>query len=318
VQTPHRSNGQLPAELLKTSTKQRNSSVIKVQDKATVVELKQDAILNPELFGSLLQRELARLNLNVLRTMARMLEEQEQKFSAERNTLRASGRMLRAEMRRAVSETAKINSERQKLDLERDVLQSQLLARRRSARLLDLLIKDYENGRKRTAPDINRLYVYSRGLGGPQAGHDLGQQLEDETNMLDQQRFYLQSLMQPRWHYASSGELFPVDLTRMHPSRIPSSEVELGRDSMVDGALAWDWPQAGASRETVAGGVASQAQRFDRLQGALRPEQEDETPYPSRATPQLHSAVANQQIESDGYLELYDDTNASVLSAEPA
>jgi hypothetical protein len=298
MQTPH------PAEILRSSAKQRNSSAVRVQDTGNTAELKQEAVLNPQLVGGLLQRELARLNLDVLRTMARMLDEQEQKFSAERNTLRASGRMMRAEMRRAVSETAKINSERQKLDLERDVLQSQLLARRRSARLLDLMIRDLENGRKRTAPDINRLYMYSRVLGSAQAGNDLGQQLEYETNMLDQQRFYLQSLMQPEWQQlpeddGSVGELFPVDLTRMHPPRIPSSEIEAARANMGGAVAAWGWPR-------MVSPVKSGPQRDDPgthtlLQDGMGPGRGDERLDPSTAS-QLYSVLA----ESDEY---YNDTN---------
>jgi hypothetical protein len=283
--------------------------------------VKQGVVLDPELVGNLLQRELARLNLNVLRTMARMLDEQEQKFTAERNTLRASGRMMRAEMRRALSETVKINSERQKLDLERDVLQSQLLARRRSARLLDLMIQDFENGRKRTAPDINRLYMYSRVLGSAPAGNDLGQQLEYETNMLDQQRLYLQSLMQPRWQPlpdVSVGELFPVDLTRVHPPRVPSSEIEKGRANMGDAMLLWDRPRAGVSRGTVGEDlvppVKSGPQRDDLVTSdSLRSERDDERLHSSIDASQLYSVLADQQIESDEYPaqydELYDDTN---------
>jgi hypothetical protein len=278
--------------MLRISAKQRNSSAVRVQDTGNTVELKQDAVLNPQLVGGVLQRELARLNLDVLRTMARMLDEQEQKFSAERNTLRASGRMMRAEMRRAVSETGKINSERQKLDLERDVLQSQLLARRRSARLLDLMIRDFENGSKRTAPDINRLYMYSRLLGSAQAGNDLGQQLEYETNMLDQQRFYLQSLMQPGWQHLpegddSVGELFPIDLTRIHPSRIPSSEIERARANVGgDAVVAWDWP---------------------RLLSPVKPRPQRDGLWldPSTDTSQLHRILASQQT----YSEQYDDAN---------
>jgi hypothetical protein len=156
------SNTRLPTEVLRTPVKQSNVSTIKADEKTSNPQLKQEVLLDPEWVGNVLQRQLARLNMNVLRNMARMLDEQEQKFAAERNTLRASGRMLRAEMRKAVSETLKINSERQKLYLERDVLQSQLLARRRSARLLDLMIQDFEHGRERTASDTNRLYMYSR------------------------------------------------------------------------------------------------------------------------------------------------------------
>jgi hypothetical protein len=300
--------------------KQRNASVTKDHNKTNTPELKQEVILNPELVGNLLQRELARLNLNVLRTMARMLDEQERKFTAERNTLRASGRMMRAEMRRALSETVKINSERQKLDLERDVLQSQLLARRRSARLLDLMIQDFENGRKRTAPDINSLYMYSRVLGSAPAGNDLGQRLEYETNLLDQRRLYLQSLMQPRWQQlpegddVSVGELFPVDRTRMHPLRIPSSETEKGRANMGDAMLTWDWPRTGVSRGTVDGDLVSPVKsgppRDDLvtsilLQDGLKSEREDERLDAS----QLYSVLADQRVESDEYPEQYDDTN---------
>jgi hypothetical protein len=274
--------------MLRISSKQRNTSAVRVQDTGNTVELKQEAVLNPQLAGGMLQRELARLNLDVLRNMAQMLDEQEQKFSAERNTLRASGRMMRAEMRRAASETVKINSERQKLDLERDVLQSQLLARRRSARLLDLMIRDFENGSRRMVPDINRLYMYSRVLGSAQGGNDLGQQLEYETNMLDQQRFYLQSLMQPRWQHLpeggdSAGELFPIDLTRMHPSRIPSSEIERARENMGGGAVvAWDWPR-----------LVSPVKSGPHMEGLGLD--------PSTDTFQPHRVLASQQTHSEQY-----------------
>lgn len=216
--SPHNSNGRTPA-------KQASASATKEGEKTDSPQLKQEVVQNPEIYGNLLQRELARLNLNVLRTMTRMLGEQEQKFAAERNTLRASGRMMRAEMRRALSETVKINSERRKLDLERDVLQSQLLARRRSARLLDRMMRDLEHGR-----DINRLYTYSRVLGSAPTHRDLGEQLDYETDMLDQQRFYLQPLMVPRWQQPpDDGPLYPVELTRMHRRRIPTSESESSR-----------------------------------------------------------------------------------------
>jgi hypothetical protein len=181
-------------------------------------------VLNTEFAGTLLQRQLARLNLNVLRSMARMLDEQEQKFTAERNTLRATGRMMRAEVRRALSETVKINSERRKLDLERDVLQSQLLARRRSARLLERMLNGLGEGR-----DTRRLYMYSRVLGSAPSHRDLGQQLDYETDMLDLQRFYLESLMAPRWREREDGgSLYPVELTGMHPPSVPASEIESG------------------------------------------------------------------------------------------
>lgn len=202
-------------------------------EKADNPEPKQDLVLDPEFAGNLLQRELARLNLNVLRTMARMLGEQEQKFAAERNTLRATGRMMRAEMRRALSETVKINSERQKLDLERDVLQSQLLARRRSARLLERMMTDFDHGR-----ELNRLYMHSRVLGSAPTHRGLGEQLDYETDVLDQQRFYLQSLMGP----PEDGELYPVELTRMHPPRIPPSEIRNAREWLPDSeGLAGEW-----------------------------------------------------------------------------
>jgi hypothetical protein len=221
---------------------------MKEDDKTDSPQPKQDVVLNPEFAGNLLQRELARLNLNVLRTMARMLDEQEQKFTAERNTLRATGRMMRAEMRRALSETVKINSERLKLDLERDVLQSQLLARRRSARLLERMMSDLDQGR-----DINRLYMYSRVLGSAPTHRDLGEQLDYETDMLDQQRFYLQSLMGPRWQQPpQGGSLYPVELTRMHPPRIPASQIESDREYVPEVShvapeyegLAGKWPNS--------------------------------------------------------------------------
>jgi hypothetical protein len=315
VQTPHTTDGQLPA-------KQRNESISKDHDKTKTPELKQEVVLNPEIVGNLLQRELARLNLNVLRTMARMLDEQEQKFTAERNTLRASGRMMRAEMRRALSETVKINSERQKLDLERDVLQSQLLARRRSARLLDLMIRDFENGRKRTAPDINRLYMYSRVLGSAPAGNDLGQQLEYETNMLDQQRLYLQSLMQPRWQPFSVGELFPVDLTRVHPPRIPSSEIEKGRANVGDAMLLWDLPRIGVVPPVKSGPQRDDLVTSSLLQDSLRSEREDVRLDSSRDGSQLYSVLTDRQTEPDEYPEqydeLYDDANVRRRSVDVA
>jgi hypothetical protein len=152
--------------------------------------------------------------------------------------------MLRAEMRKAVSETIKINSERQKLDLERDVLQSQLLARRRSARLLDLMIQDFEHGRERKASDINRLYTYSRLLGSSPAGRDLGEQLEYDTNVLDQQRLYLQSLLWPRWQRlpeqpGSILQGYPVQFTAVNTARIPSLHVETGKTSVSEEMPAW-------------------------------------------------------------------------------
>jgi len=248
---PLRSNTRLPEEVI--PVKRSNVSTIKADEKTNNSHLKQDALLDRELVGNVLQRELARLNMNVLRNMARMLDEQEQKFAAERNTLRASGRMLRAEMRKAVSETIKINSERQKLDLERDVLQSQLLARRRSARLLDLMIHDFEHGRERTASDINRLYMYSRLLGSSPAGRDLGEQLEYDTNMLDQQRLYLQSLLWPRWQRlpeqpGSTLQGYPIQLTAVNTARIPSLHVETGKTSVSEEMPAWDGGWAGITR----------------------------------------------------------------------
>ena len=254
--TPLRRNTQLPAEVLRTAAKQSDVSIIKADEKTNKYQLKQNVSLGPELVGNVLQRELARLNLNVLRNMAGMLEEQEQKFAAERNTLRASGRMLRAEMRRALSETIKINSERQKLDLERDVLQSQLLARSRSARLLDLMIQDYEHGRERTASDINRLYMYSRLLDSSPAGRDLGEQLEYDTNMLDQQRLYLQSLLWPRWQRlpkepGSIVQDYPAQLTAVNTARIPSLHVETGKTSVSEEMPAWNGERAEISRRPM-------------------------------------------------------------------
>lgn len=252
---PHRVEVRLPtvtpARVVRTSAKRGNASVSKENGKTNESLPKQDMDSYPELVSNSLQRELARLNLNVLRNMAQMLDEQEQKFAAERNTLRASGRLMRAEMRRALSETVKINSERQKLNLERDVLQSQLLARRRSARLLDLMIRDFEHGREQTAPaqNINRLYTYSRVLGSAPAHGDLGEQLDYETNILDQQRFYLQSLMWPRWQQFPTGG----ELTRMHPPRIPASQVESGRGHVGDETSSWDWPRPEVSRDAVDG-----------------------------------------------------------------
>lgn len=253
---PLRSNTRLPAEVLRTPVKQSNVSTIKADEKTNDPQLKQDVQLDPNLVGNVLQRELARLNMNVLRNMARMLDEQEQKFAAERNTLRASGRMLRAEMRKAVSETVKINSERRKLDLERDVLQSQLLAKRRSARLLDLMIQDFEHGRERTASDINRLYMYSRLLGSSSAGRDLGEQLEYDTNMLDQQRLYLQSLLWPRWQrlHEQPGSIlqgYPVQPTAINTARIPSLHVEAGKTSVSEEIPAWDGGWAEITRRPV-------------------------------------------------------------------
>ncbi|XP_069673193.1 uncharacterized protein [Periplaneta americana] len=188
-------------------------------------DLRQEVEIDPEIAGNLLQRELARLNLNVLRTMAGMLDEQEQKFTAERNTLRASGRMMRAEMRRALSETLKINSERLKLNLERDVLQSQLLARRRSARLLDLMLQEYEQGQGRTSTrrnqDLNRLYTYSKIMDSGPGIRDLGAQLDYERDILDRQRNELQSVM-----WQQSEDLYPVEISRLHPPRIPTQNGE--------------------------------------------------------------------------------------------
>ena len=259
---PLRNNTRLPPELLRTPVKESNVSTIKADEIANNSQLKQDVVLGPELVGNVLQRELARLNMNVLRNMAGMLEEQEQKFAAERNTLRASGRMLRAEMRKAVSETLKINSERQKLALERDVLQSQLLARRRSARLLDLMIQDFEHGRERTASDTNRLYMYSRLLGSSPAGRDLGEQLEYDTNMLDQQRLYLQSLLWPRWQRLpeQAGSIlqgYPVQLTAVNTARIPSLHVETGKTSLSEEMPAWDGGWAEITRRPMDAVVVS-------------------------------------------------------------
>lgn len=259
---PLRNNTRLPPELLRTPVKESNVSTIKADEITNNSQLKQDVVLGPELVGNVLQRELARLNMNVLRNMAGMLEEQEQKFAAERNTLRASGRMLRAEMRKAVSETLKINSERQKLALERDVLQSQLLARRRSARLLDLMIQDFEHGRERTASDTNRLYMYSRLLGSSPAGRDLGEQLEYDTNMLDQQRLYLQSLLWPRWQRLpeQAGSIlqgYPVQLTAVNTARIPSLHVETGKTSLSEEMPAWDGGWAEITRRPMDAVVVS-------------------------------------------------------------
>lgn len=256
--TPLRGNGRLPSDVLRTPVKQTNVSISKEDEKTNNPNLKQDVVFDPELVGNILQRELARLNLNVLRNMARMLDEQEQKFAAERNTLRASGRMLRAEMRRALSETVKINSERQKLDLERDVLQSQLLARRRSARLLDLMVQDFEHGRERTASDINRLYMYSRLLGSPPAGRDLGEQLDYETNMLDQQRLYLESRLWPRWQRlpeepGSIMQGYPIQLSAVNSPRIPSLHVETGRTHVTEEIPAWDGDWSELSRRPMNG-----------------------------------------------------------------
>jgi hypothetical protein len=253
---PLRSNTRLPADVLRTPVKQSNVSTIKADEKTNNPQLKQDVLLDPQLVGNVLQRELARLNMNVLRNMAGMLDEQEQKFAAERNTLRASGRMLRAEMRKALSETIKINSERQKLDLERDVLQSQLLSRRRSARLLDLMIQDFEHGRERTASDINRLYMYSRLLGSSPAGRDVGEQLEYDTNVLDQQRLYLQSLLWPRWQRlpeqpGSILQGYPVQLAAVNTARIPSLPVETGRTSVSEEMPALDGGWAGIIRRPM-------------------------------------------------------------------
>lgn len=254
---PLRSNTRLPAEVLRTPVKQSNISTIKTDEKTNNnPQLKQDVLLDPELVGNVLQRELARLNMNVLRNMARMLDEQEQKFAAERNTLRASGRMLRAEMRKALSETIKINSERRKVDLERDVLQSQLLARRRSARLLDLMIQDFEHGRERTASDTNRLYMYSRLLGSSPAGRDVGEQLEYDTNVLDQQRLYLQSLLWPRWQRlpeqpGSILQGYPVQLTAVNTAGIPSLHVETGKTSVSEEMPAWDGGWDGITRRPM-------------------------------------------------------------------
>lgn len=250
------SNTRLPTEVLRTPVKQSNVSTIKADEKTSNPQLKQEVLLDPEWVGNVLQRQLARLNMNVLRNMARMLDEQEQKFAAERNTLRASGRMLRAEMRKAVSETLKINSERQKLNLERDVLQSQLLARRRSARLLDLMIQDFEHGRERTASDTNRLYMYSRLLGSSPAGRDLGEQLEYDTNMLDQQRLYLQSLLWSRWQRlpeqpGSIVQGYPVQLTAVNTARIPSLHVETGKTSVSEEMPAWDGGWAELTRRPM-------------------------------------------------------------------
>ena len=245
VPIPLRTNTRLPAEVLRIPVKQSNVSTIKADEKTNNPQLKQGVVLDPELVGNVLQRELARLNMNVLRNMAGMLDEQEQKFAAERNTLRASGRMLRAEMRKALSETIKINSERLKVDLERDVLQSQLLARRRSARLLDLMIQDFEHGRERKASDINRLYMDSRLLGSSPAGRDVGEQLEYDTNMLDQQRLYMQSLLRPRWQrlpeqHGSILQGYPVQLPAVNTARIPSLHVETDETSMSEEMPAWD------------------------------------------------------------------------------
>jgi hypothetical protein len=304
--TPLRSKGQLPAQVLRTPVKQANVSIIKEDEKTNNPQLKQDVLLDPELVGNVLQRELARLNLNVLRNMAGMLDEQEQKFAAERNTLRASGRMLRAEMRRAVSETIKINSERQKLDLERDVLQSQLLARRRSARLLDLMIQDFEHGRERTASDINRLYTYSRLQGSSPAGRDLGEQLEYETDMLDQQRLYIQSLLWPRWQRlpekpGSIIQGYPMQLTAMNSLSIPSLHVDTDRTYVNEEMPAWDMEWAEISRRPMDGVAVSRVTpdvlRDDpvtsiSLLDGWRPEHREE-----RLSSQLYSVLTGRQAE---------------------
>lgn len=297
---PLRSNTRLPAEVLRTPVKQSTVTTIKTAEKTNNPQLKQDV---PELVGNVLQRELARLNMNVLRNMARMLDEQEQKFAAERNTLRASGRMLRAEMRKAVSETIKINSERQKLDLERDVLQSQLLARRRSARLLDLMIQDYEHGRERTASGINRLYMYSRLLGSSPAGRDLGEQLEYDTNMLDQQRLYLQSLLWPKWQRlpekpGSILQGYPVHLTAENTARIPSLHVQTGKTSVSEEMPEWDggWAEITLRPmdEVVVSPVTPDVFRDDPVTGvSLLDDWRRE-----HGGEQLHSVLTGRRVES--------------------
>lgn len=295
--TPLRNNGLLPAEVLRTPIKQTNISVIREDEKTNNPQQKQGVILDNELVGNVLQRELARLNLNVLRSMTRMLDEQEQKFAAERNTLRASGRMLRAEMRRAVSETLKINSERLKLNLERDVLQSQLLAKRRSARLLDLMIQDFEHGRERTASDVNRLYMYSRLMGSPPTGRDLGEQLEYETNMLDQQRSYLQSLLRPRWRRLPEDpglilQGYPIPLTAANSHRIPSLHVETGRTRVIEEMPAWDGEWAELSRVT-SGMLRDDPVSSISLLGGWGPEHGGE-----RLNSQLYRVLTGRQAES--------------------
>ena len=185
-------------EMVDNTTTVRPSTPKDEQPIAPVVTASPQ-VLPEEYQGNFLQRQLARLNLNVLREMARMLDEQQQKFNVEGNTLRASGRTMRAEMRRALADRLRIMSERRKLLLETDVLQSQLLSRRRSARLLDLMIQEFESGRGRAArADLEPLYAQSRLLSGGPGLKDLGAQLDFETGVLDRQRYYLQELMSQR------------------------------------------------------------------------------------------------------------------------
>lgn len=77
-----------------------------------------------------MRRELARVNLDVLRRLGLMLSEEREKFQAERQMLGASRDMMMAETKRVNSERGKIDAEKQKVDLERDLLQSQMLGRR--------------------------------------------------------------------------------------------------------------------------------------------------------------------------------------------
>jgi hypothetical protein len=122
--------------------------------------------------------------------------------------------------------------------------------------------------------------------------------------------------MQPRWQqlpagdHVSLGELFPVDLTRVHPLRVSSSEIEKGRANVGDAMLASDWPR------TVSP-VKSGPQRDDLmtsilLQDGLSSDLEERLDS-SRDASQLYSVVDNRQMEPEEYPEqydeLYDDTD---------
>jgi hypothetical protein len=131
------------------------------------------------------------------------------------------------------------------------------------------MIQDFEHGRLRTASDINSLYMHSRLLGSSPAGRDLGEQLEYDTNMLDQQRLYLQSLMWPRWQrlpeqpvsivqrYPVQG--YPVQLTSVNTAGIPSLHVETGKTSVSEEMPAWDGEWAELSRSPMDEVVVSPA-----------------------------------------------------------
>lgn len=76
-----------------------------------------------------LQRETARLNLDVLRRTVTMLQQETNKLGAEREMMTANRDMLRAQVRLVNTDRSRVDSARRKLDLERDMLQSQMLGR---------------------------------------------------------------------------------------------------------------------------------------------------------------------------------------------